>query len=235
MSDTLVGSRIVLTGISRGIGFETARLLVASGAQIVGVARDPAGLARALAALGDRAEVTGVAVDLAEPTAPAAVARAVGARWSGIDVLINNAGIQRYTQDVVDEDVDVLERSLQVNVLGPHRLTKALLPLLLEGTDPRVINVSSGAGASSALQTEPDMPGYRLSKYALNGLTMLYAGALAGRVAVNSLDPGWVKTDLGGPHAPGEAIDGAERVLALLGRPASDTGAFWHGADRIPF
>ncbi len=74
----------------------------------------------------------------------------------------------------------------------PFRLTRALLPLLEKGHEPRVINVSSVAGSLDAM-VEPDIAAYRLSKWALNGLTMLRATELAGRVSVNAFDPGWVK------------------------------------------
>jgi hypothetical protein len=70
---------------------------------------------------------------------------------------------------------------------------------------------------------------------ALNGLTLSYAGDLKGQVAVNSLDPGWLKTDLGGPHAPGEPVDGAVRLLEVATLPPTTTGGFWYGAEAIDF
>jgi len=97
------------------------------------------------------------------------------------------------------------------------------------------VNVSSDAGLRSVIEGDPTMPAYRLSKYALNGLTILYAKGLEGRVAVNSLSPGWLKTDLGGPEAPGEPRDGGVRILELLGKPFSETGKFWYGAEQIEF
>ena len=79
------------------------------------------------------------------------------------------------------------------------------------------------------------MPAYRISKYALNGLTMTMAKNLEGKIAVNSLDPGWLKTDLGGPNAPGEPVDGGRRVLELLEKPVDVTGRFWYGEQEISF
>ena len=93
------------------------------------------------------------------------------------------------------------------NVLSAHWLSHALLPLLKLGHEPRIINVSSGAGKLDAVKEESNMPAYRLSKLALNGLTLSYAGDLKGQVAVNSLDPGWLKTDLGGAKNRERAID----------------------------
>jgi len=97
------------------------------------------------------------------------------------------------------------------------------------------VNVSSGSGTFSSLGGGPEGASYKLSKYALNGLTVLYAGMLRGTVAVNSLDPGWLKTDMGGPNAPGEVDEGAERLLALLRQPASETGKFWLGEYEMKF
>ena len=131
--------------------------------------------------------------------------------------------------------LDALERNVTTNVLSAHWLIHALLPLLELGHEPRIINVSSGAGKLDALKAEPNMPAYRLSKLLLNGLTISYAGDLKGKVAVNSLDPGWLKTDLGGPNAPGEPADGAVRMLELATKPFSVTGGFWYGAEPIDF
>jgi len=72
-----------------------------------------------------------------------------------------------------------------------------------------------------------------VSKFALNGLTMSWAEALTGRVAVNAFDPGWVKTDLGGPSAPGTVEDSARGALALVTAPFTESGAFWKDGARI--
>jgi NAD(P)-dependent dehydrogenase (short-subunit alcohol dehydrogenase family) len=118
--------------------------------------------------------------------------------------------------------------------LAPFRLTQALLPLLRKGREPRVVHVSSGAGTFAALG-EPKILSYRLSKWALNGLTQIQAAELRGQVAVNALDPGWVKTDLGGPRAPGTVEDSARAGLALLLEPFATTGKLFKDGKEIPF
>jgi NAD(P)-dependent dehydrogenase (short-subunit alcohol dehydrogenase family) len=80
-----------------------------------------------------------------------------------------------------------------------------------------------------------DIPSYRLSKFALNGFTLLLAAELAGKVAVNAFDPGWVKTDLGGPKAPGSPTESARGALALVTLPLSETGKFWKDGAEISF
>lgn len=229
----LDGRRILLTGASRGIGFETVKLFTAEGARILGVARDAAKL-KALEASHPGA-FKGVAGDITDKGLAPRLAREAEAHFGALDLLINNAAIQRWDAGFGAEDLDTLEKHLDANVLGVHWMIRALTPLLLKGREPRIINVSSGAGKFDALKAEPAGPSYKLSKFALNGLTLLYAGDLKGKVAVNSLDPGWLKTDLGGPNAPGEPPEGAERMLALATKPFDVSGRFFYGAEEIQF
>lgn len=228
----LEGRRILLTGASRGIGHESVKLFTAEGAQMIGVARNTQKLAALESSCPGFRGMTG---DINDRGLGARLASEVASRWGALDVLINNAAIQSYNEGFHDEPLGMLEQNLVTNVLSAHWLTHALLPLLLKGHEPRIVNVSSGAGKLDVLRAEPTMPAYRLSKFALNGLTALYAGDLKGRVAVNSLDPGWLKTDLGGPNAPGEPPDGAVRMLELVTKPFEATGRFWYGAEEIGF
>lgn len=228
----LSGRRVVLTGASRGIGRETALLFGAEGAELIGVARD----GQKLASLEREVPgFRGLVGDITDRGLGARLAEAVSARWGAFDLLINNAAIQEYNAGFHAEPLDALERNVTTNVLSAHWLIHALLPLLKRGHEPRIINVSSGAGKLEALHAEPSMPAYRLSKLLLNGLSISYAQDLKGQVAVNSLDPGWLKTDLGGPKAPGEPKDGAVRMLELACKPFAVTGGFWYGAERIDF
>jgi NAD(P)-dependent dehydrogenase (short-subunit alcohol dehydrogenase family) len=228
----LQGRRVLLTGASRGVGRETVQLFSREGAEIIGVARD-AGRLEALAK--EFPGFQGIAGDITDRALGARLHEAVSKRWGALDLLLNNAAIQEYNAGVHAEPLDALERNLTTNVLSAHWLTHALLPLLKLGKEPRIINVSSGAGKLEAVKAEANMPAYRLSKLLLNGLTIAYAGDLKGQVAVNSLDPGWLKTDLGGPNAPGEPVDGAVRMLELATKPFAVTGGFWYGSEPIEF
>lgn len=232
----LAGRRILITGVSRGVGLETARLFLAEGAEILGVARDPERLARAERELDAGSRLSVLAADVSEKETPARVARAVRERWGALDVLFNNAGVQidGDTRGISTGSEAVLEASMAVNLMAPYRLSRALLPALLAGHEPRIVNVSSGAG-NLASMTMTDIPTYRLSKWALNGLTLLLAGELAGKVAVNAFDPGWVKTDLGGARAPGVATESAQGALLLVTLPFDVRGKFWKDGAEIPF
>jgi len=229
------GKRIVITGVSRGIGFEAAKLFLKAGGDVFGTARDPERLEKAGAELKALGPFKAFAADLSDPEAPKKVAEAVSRHWAAIDLLVNNAAVSSWSKDFKTEGVGAVEHDMRVNVFAPHALIFHLLTLLRNGDEPRVINVSSGAGIRQSMIDSPIGASYRLSKYSLNGLTILWAGQLKGEVAVNSLDPGWLKTDLGGPEAPGEPIDGGKRVLALAAKPADVTGRFFHGDTEIEF
>jgi len=226
----------VLTGVSRGIGFETAKRALAEGARVLGVAKDEARLAKATESLRGLGDFAPLRADLREPGAPRRVEDAVRERWGALDVLFNNAAIliAGAARSFEDEPSLALEESLEANVLAPYRLSMRLLPLLRAGREPRIVNVGSGAGTFEGVRLG-GIASYRLSKWALNGLTLLLATHLAGHVAVNGFDPGWVKTDLGGPNAPGSPVDSAEGALAVLTLPFEVTGKLWKDGVEIPF
>jgi len=237
MASSFSERTIVLTGVSRGVGLASARSLLDAGARILGVAQDPERLERARRELEERApgRFHALAVDLADPTFAPRVRSAAERHFDRLDILINNAGVMLFRDaEITEEPPGILEQSLEVNLLAPHRLLRELLPLLLKGSEPRVLNVSSGAGTHHGL-TEPGIAAYRVSKWALNGLTMAQARELAGKVAVNAFDPGWLRTDIGGPKAPGVAEDGADGLLATLVLPFSETGKFFKAGREIPW
>ncbi len=226
----LDGKRVVITGVSRGVGLEVARLFLVEGAQVLGVARNRNNLARAdreLSLFGKN--YSSVLADVASPATGAKIRKAASRRWSAIDILINNAGVGLNPGSFADEPDGTLEKTFAINVLGPYRITRALLPLLKKGRRPRVMNVSSGAGSLHSISTGATMASYRFSKWALNGLTMLFANALAGKVSVIAMDPGWVKTDMAGPSAPDYPSLSAERALAIALAPVKITGRFMIG------
>lgn len=226
MTKTLAGNKIVLTGVSRGVGLCTARALLEQGAEVFGVARNADRLAGAHRALEKSGRFHALSADLAEPDAAQRIAERAQQLFGQLDVLINNAGVMLWHDaEITSEPEGMLERSLAVNLLAPFRLSRALLPLLERSPEPRIIHVSSGAGTHQGM-TEPGIASYRLSKWSLNGLTILQARELAGRVSVNAFDPGWVRTDLGGEKAPGTPEESAQGMLKTLALPWTMSGKF---------
>jgi NAD(P)-dependent dehydrogenase (short-subunit alcohol dehydrogenase family) len=217
---------VVVTGANRGLGLAFARQLTAAGASVIGTARNP-DEATELAATGARV----LQLDVTDAASVAALAAAIGD--APVDVLINNAGIlQRQEEGADGPDFEIVRRTLDVNLLGPMRVTYALLPNLLASDGARVVNVSSVLG-SIEKNTAGSFLGYRESKAALNMFTRSIAAEHrgAGLVCI-AVHPGWVSTDMGGPDAPitpEESVRGILDLIANLGPEGS--GRFFQGAD----
>lgn len=234
MPEGLKGKRVLLTGCTRGIGLGTARLLLKAGARVMGSGRDEARLARAAAELGALGDFQPLALAMEQPARAAEAARqAVEARWGALDILVNNAAAGGTFKSLPEGEPGELEELLAVNLIAPHRLTRVLLPLLLRGHEPTVLNVSSEAGQTSNLFKDRGGETYIFSKHSLNALTLLWARDLRGRVAVNAMHPGWISTDMGGPDAPEDLMAGGARVLQALRKPWSETGRFYYGTEEM--
>jgi NAD(P)-dependent dehydrogenase (short-subunit alcohol dehydrogenase family) len=235
MGRVLEGKRVLITGASRGVGYEIVKLFLEEGASIIGVAKDEKRLKEAELEFKKLGDFEGLVLDISQKGFEEEVATAVKNKWNALDILINNAGVMLAYGGFLEEDKDMLEKTFKVNLYAPYYLIRAMVPFLLKGNEPRIVNVSSGAGTFSAIREMYDIASYRLSKFALNGLTILLANELKGKIAVNALDPGWVKTDLGGPNAPGSPKDSAKGALALVTMPFEVTGKFFKDGKEIPF
>ena len=150
-------------------------------------------------------------------------------------MLINNAGIiAKAEASALTVELATIRDTLETNALGPLHLAQTLLPLLKSGTSPRIVNMSSGMGALA--DNDGGYAAYRMSKTALNAVTAILAAELRGTIAVNSVCPGWVKTDMGGPHAERDVADGADTAVWLaLDAPAKLTGKFVRDRKVIPW
>jgi NAD(P)-dependent dehydrogenase (short-subunit alcohol dehydrogenase family) len=151
-----------------------------------------------------------------------------------LDVLINNAGIYPDGRhSILNISRDQLGETFQTNTFGPIEVTQTFLPLLRKSTAARVINVSSGYGQLDGLSAQ--VPSYCLSKLALNGVTLMMADMLkADSIAVNSIDPGWVRTRMGGSSATRSVSEGAAGIVWLASRaPHEWTGRFFRDGQPI--
>ena len=214
---------ILVTGAAKGIGLEVVRQLAARGARVFLTARNQAAGKEAAAEIrGAEFEL----LDAGDPASIAAAARAIAAKTDRLDVLVNNAAVLLDDGgSVLTLDGDVTLRTFATNTVGPLRVTQAFHALLEKSEAPRVINVSSGAG-QLAEGLQDWAPAYSMSKSALNALTQHFAAALP-RFAVNSVSPGWVRTDMGGAAAPLSVEEGADTIVWLaLDAPQSLTGQF---------
>ncbi|MFB7629901.1 SDR family NAD(P)-dependent oxidoreductase [Streptomyces sp. NPDC056149] len=233
----------LITGANKGLGFETARRLIAAGHTVYIGSRDAARGRQAAERLGSQARF--VQLDVTDDASVAAAVEAIEAD-GGLDVLVNNAGIEaRGTNNEVagaaEVTADAMREVFETNVFGTVRVTHAVLPLLQRSAAPVVVNVSSGLASLTHLTT-PDHPAaaypgvaYPASKTAVNTITVQYAKAFP-RMRINAVEPGFTKTDLNGNTGVQTVEEGAEIIvrMALVGADGP-TGGYFDAAGRLPW
>jgi NAD(P)-dependent dehydrogenase (short-subunit alcohol dehydrogenase family) len=225
----------LVTGANKGIGFEVARELARLGLRVFLGARDAKAGHAAAEKLKGNGDVEFLKIDIADANSVREAAEELVRHSDRLDVLINNAGI------LLDQDKDALsitpeifESTLRTNTLGPWLVAQAFVPLLKKSAAPRIVNVSSGGGQ---LEDGADgwAPAYCVSKTALNGVTVQLAAALP-KFAINSVCPGWVRTDMGGENATRSIAEGAATIVWLAADAPHDlTGKFVKDRKVIPW
>lgn len=229
----------LVTGAGRGIGRGVAVQLAQRGYHVIAGVRDAARGEQVVKELSDETggRVSSVQLEMSDPESIAAAAHQVTADPGRLDVLVNNAGVGLdFYRPGTDPDFDLIEQTLAINYYGPYRLTVALLPLLRASGHGRIVNVSSGLGGVAEMGT--GSPGYRASKAALNTLTRIFAGELADDgVLVNSACPGFVNTDMGGPHGAKKPVEEAAAGIVWLATLPDDgpTGGFFRDGEPVTF
>ncbi len=224
--ESAAGKVFLLTGANRGIGLATVRELQKRGAIVVAGVRDPKRMPA----------IEGVTV-LELDTADAASCRAYVERAEkdrgGIDGLINNAAILLdNATPILDLAEADLRRVIDVNLIGPFRLCQLVIPGMLKRGYGRIVNISSGLGAIGGMGG--GYSSYRMTKLALNGLTRVLSAELGqgSNVKVNSLNPGWVRTDMGGSDADREPEEAAREIADLVSIAATGpSGGFFYRGE----
>jgi NAD(P)-dependent dehydrogenase (short-subunit alcohol dehydrogenase family) len=227
---------VLVTGANKGIGREVARQLARKGFHVFVAARNPDAGREAADEIGKQSgKTTFIEVDVTDNASVKAAAREFPKIADHLDVLINNAGIMMDGDDAILEVSDnIFRRTIETNVLGALRMTRAFAPLLVKSKAPRVINVSSGGGQLTG-GADGWSPAYCISKTALNGVTSQLAAALP-KFAVNSVCPGWVRTDMGGRNATRSVEEGADTIVWLAtDGPQELTGKFLRDRKEIPW
>ncbi|GAA1715367.1 SDR family NAD(P)-dependent oxidoreductase [Fodinicola feengrottensis] len=232
---------MLITGANKGLGFETARQLIAAGHTVYLGSRDADRGRQAAEKIGARM----VVIDVTDDASVAAAVQTIEAD-GGLDVLINNAGVEGRTPDggvvgAADETADQMRTLFETNVFGLVRVTHAFLPLLQRSAAPVVVNLSSGLGSLAAV-TAPGLPtfgypgiAYPASKTAVNMITVQYAKALP-NMRVNAVEPGYTKTDLNANTGIQTVEEGAEIIvrMAQIG-PDGQTGGYLSAHGPIPW
>jgi len=227
----------LITGANRGLGLEVVRQLSQQGFHVFAAARRREAGEKAVVVLRESgAKVSVVELDVAQETSIRAAAQTVARQIAHLDVLVNNAAIlDEESRSVFATEAATMREVLATNTIGPLLVAQALLPLLKKCPAGRIINVSSTAGSLNEMGTYA--PAYSISKAALNAVTRQLASALKGQgIAVNSVCPGWVRTDMGGRHAPRSLAKGAETIVWLAtAAPQNLTGQFLRDRKVIPW
>ncbi|OJK00118.1 hypothetical protein ASPACDRAFT_118039 [Aspergillus aculeatus ATCC 16872] len=224
----------LITGATRGIGLELTRQLAAKPATEVGqifaaarslsspspsstkTSQTPSDFQALLKEHPSR--ITPVPLDITDEAGVRRAAQLVeqALEGRGLDVLINNAGVMGRGSLMEMND---LTSSFNVNVNGPHLVTREFLPLLRKGTTKKIVNISTtlGSFAMQSVYREAMSQSYKITKAALNMLTVLYAQELEQEgFAVFCISPGWLQTEMGGPRADLPVADGVRATLEII-------------------
>ena len=234
----------LVTGANKGLGFEIARQLAAAELRIWLGARDPAlGEAAAASLRNAGGDVRFVHLDLLGPHTIATAAEVIGGDEGVLDVLVNNAGIvSRGDGPPGKADIAAVRRAFETNFFGTLAVTQAMLPLLRRSARAMIVNQSSSIG-SLTLQANPNWIyaqvkplGYASAKASLNMLTIQLAAELNGEgIAVNSVNPGLVRTDLNGRTRGAPVEEGAAPAVNLILSGGGRTGEFVGPEGREPW
>jgi NAD(P)-dependent dehydrogenase (short-subunit alcohol dehydrogenase family) len=245
MSAQNISKIALVTGATRGIGFETARQLASKGVHVLLAGRDRSKAVEASLKLqSEGLPVEAIALDVTKSDSIAAAAKEIAQKHGKLDILVNNAGVFRDDMQLKpsEQSLDTWRETFDTNVFGVVATTQAFLPLLKLAPSARIVNVSSllGSVAANADPASPiynfKVPAYNVSKSAVNAWTVQLAYELRDtKIKVNAVHPGSVKTDM---NAAGdlEVADGAKTSvrMALLD-DAGQSGGFVYFEDTLPW
>jgi NAD(P)-dependent dehydrogenase (short-subunit alcohol dehydrogenase family) len=220
---------VLITGAYRGLGYEVAKQLSERDWRVIITARKAKPGSAAAKKLRNASFLE---LDVSDAASVARCAREV----PDLDVLINNAAvIADNDQDILQISPRIVAETIDTNALGALRVSQAFAPHLFKSSGGRIVNVSSGAGQLSDMGTWS--PAYAASKTTLNAITCLLAAALKDKgIAVNSVCPGWCRTEMGGSGAPRSVEEGAAGIAWLAAdAPQDKTGLFWRDREVIPW
>ena len=222
----------IVTGANRGLGKEVSRQLAEQSFTVLLTARSIQKAQVAATEIGHE-NLIPAQLDVADPSSIATLYELVVSEFNCLDVLVNNAAIHYDTwQRAITADLAVVQEAFETNLYGPWRLCQTFIPLLRQSRHPRIVNVSSGAGALSEM--DGGTPAYSMTKLSLNALTLMLANELRRtRILVNAVCPGWVATDMGGGGGR-SVVEGAKGIVWAATLPDDGpTGGFFRDGKPI--
>ena len=225
---------IVITGGNRGIGYGLLKILSDKHNVIITVRENKKGQ-NTIAELGhSKNEINYVVMDVDNSDSVLRAADDIKQRFNNIDLLINNAGIfiKEYQLPAIETSEDSILKTFNTNTLGVLRVCKSIVPLM--GNGSRIINISSGMGQLDEMNS--GSTAYRISKTALNALTKILSNELLSMgIKVNTICPGWVKTDMGGENATLTIEESTTQIVAFALRDNFPNGQFLRHGEIIPW
>ncbi|PJZ43975.1 SDR family NAD(P)-dependent oxidoreductase [Leptospira brenneri] len=223
----------LVTGANRGIGKQVSIDLAKQGIYVLIGARNPSDAEETLAAVQAVGKGEILSLDVSKEQSINEALDIITGSFGKLDILVNNAGIFADPGSFFDTTSEDLHRTLLVNLYGPLRLIQIFLPMMIQNNFGRIVNVSSGMGQLSEMGG--GYPAYRISKTAINSLTSLSSVEAVGKnIKINSVCPGWVKTDMGGESATRSVEKGAETIVWAATLPDSGpTGKFFRDKKEI--
>lgn len=229
----------IVTGANRGLGLAASEALAQRGYKVVMAMRNPDKAQKELNALRlKNADVVPMKLDVSQEKSINEFVEAIQKEYGFVDVLINNAGILIDSEDggntsVFKTKASTIQKTFNTNTLGPFLLTQKIFPLMKQEGYGRIVNVSSGMGQLSEPQSA--YAAYRLSKTALNMVTNIFASEVGDAdICVNSISPGWVRTDMGGPNADRSPEQGIKGIIWAATLPkGGPNGTFTRDGEKI--
>ena len=222
----------IVTGANRGIGKEVSQQLASQGYTVLLTARSLQSAEAAVQELGN-SNLKPAQLDVTDSESIRSLYERVVTEFNRLDVLVNNAAINYDTwQKASNADLDMVRETFETNVYGAWQLCQIFLPLLKQSPHPRIVNVSSGAGALNDMGG--GTPAYRMTKASLNALTRMLAAELhRDKILINAVCPGWVATDMGG-NGGRPVADGARGIVWAATLPDDGaTGRFFRDMQLI--
>ena len=229
----------VVTGASRGLGYATSEALAQRGFKVVMAMRSPEKFQKQLNALKIKdLDVIPVKLDVSSEKNIIEFCDFIKREFGYVDVLINNAGIMIDKEDGGNSSPlktrsSTIQKTFQTNTMGPFLLTQKIFPMMKQEGYGRIVNVSSSMAQLSVSQKAS--AAYRLSKTSLNMVTNLFAAEVGSEdICINSISPGWVKTDMGGPHAEKTIEQGIKGILWAATLPqGGPTGGYFQDGEPL--
>ena len=226
----------LVTGSNKGLGFETCRQLARLGITVILSSRNfSKGKIPSKLLVEEGLNILFYQLDVSNQVNISRIANQIEKQFGQLDILVNNAAILYDTwQNAINADLDVVYQALMTNLFGPWRLSQVCIPIMKRNKYGRIVNVSSGAGSLHYMTA--GTPAYSVSKAALNAFTRILAAELHGTsILVNSIDPGWVATDMGG-HGGRPVEEGAKGIVWARTLPDNGpTGGFFFDGKATPW